>query len=90
MQYFVAIPVAGIGDSIDPGIANVLAPSAGGPTSYRIDGVDLVGTLTLDFPSPAQIAAAVWGESISGYTDSSKFGGFVKKLLTVAKFIGLQ
>lgn len=31
-----------------------------------------------------------WDVSISGYTDPTKFGGFVKTLLTVAKFLGLK
>lgn len=85
----VYVPIGG-GSSIDPGIANVLAPASGGPSSYEINGATLVGTLTLDIPTAAQIAAAVWGESMTTYTDASKFGGFVKKLLTVAKFLGLQ
>lgn len=89
MQFFVPIPTGG-GDSTDPGIENVLAPGSGGPSTYRINGVDFIGTLTLDFPSPSQIAAAVWGASLTDYSDSSKFGGFVRKLLTVAKFLGLQ
>lgn len=37
------------------------------------------------------IADAVWDEAISGHTSSGSFGEWVqKKLLTVAKFIGLQ
>lgn len=86
---FTYIPIGG-GGSTDPGESNVLAPSAGGPTDYIINGVTHIGTLTLDFPSTSQIADAVWSRSMAGYTDASKFGGFVKKLLTVAKFLGLK
>lgn len=42
-------------------------------------------------PTLAQIADAVWDESMSGHTTSGTFGNFVvKKLLTVAKFLGLK
>jgi len=31
-----------------------------------------------------------WSTSTESYTDASTFGGFVKKLLTISKFLGLK
>lgn len=41
-------------------------------------------------PSAVDIAQAVWGQDRTSLTDTTKFGGFVQKLLTMAKFIGLK
>lgn len=35
-------------------------------------------------------ASGVWSAALTDYTTSTTFGGFVQKLLTVAKFIGLK
>lgn len=37
-----------------------------------------------------QIADAVWNAKTADYTTSGSFGVWVKKLLSVAKFLGLQ
>lgn len=36
------------------------------------------------------IADAVWDEAIADHTSTTAFGGFVQKLLTLAKFLGLK
>lgn len=36
------------------------------------------------------IADAVWDEATADHTSATAFGGFVQKLLTVAKFLGLK
>lgn len=42
-------------------------------------------------PSAAEIADAVWDETTSTHTTSGTFGNHVgKKLLSVAKFLGLK
>lgn len=41
-------------------------------------------------PSAFDIAQAVWSQAMVGFTDSAAYGGFVKKLLTLAKFLGLK
>ena len=41
--------------------------------------------------APAELAAAVWDEQVSGHLSAGSFGFFVqRKLLTVAKFLGLK
>lgn len=47
-------------------------------------------SLTNGAATPAQIAQAVWDEPLSLHTTSGSFGVFVKKLLSVAKFLGLK
>ncbi len=88
MLFAVMAPTGG--NSTDPGEENVLQPSDGGPTDYVINGTTHVGTLTLAAPSAAVIANAVWSKSMSGYSDATTYGGFVRKLLTVGKFLGLK
>ncbi len=39
---------------------------------------------------PTIVADAVWNSTMSGFTNTSKFGGFVQKLLTFAKFLGIN
>ncbi len=42
-------------------------------------------------PTAAEIADAVWDETTAGHTTAGTFGNHVgKKLLSVAKFIGLK
>jgi hypothetical protein len=48
----------------------------------------IIGTSII--PSAAQNAAAVWNALLTSHSTSGTFGWFVKKLLTVAKFIGLK
>lgn len=48
------------------------------------------GTLSLDFPTAAQIAERVWNEPTVGHTTAGTYGTFVKKLLTIGKFLGLK
>jgi hypothetical protein len=38
----------------------------------------------------ASSAGDPWSSLLANYTDNATFGGFVKKLLTVAKFLGLK
>ena len=38
----------------------------------------------------SSVASDVWSEDITSYTDAKTFGGRIKKLLTVAKFLGLK
>lgn len=77
---------SGAPDSIDPGESNVVTGVA-----YQIDGTPHTGTFVNDFPTLDQIANAVWSEPMAGYTDTTTFGGYVRlKLLSVAKFLGLQ
>ena len=40
--------------------------------------------------SPEGLANAVWNQSLSASNETSTFGGFVQKLLTAAKFLGLK
>jgi len=47
-------------------------------------------SLTNGAATPAQIAQAVWDEPLALHTTSGSYGVFVKKLLTVAKFLGLK
>ncbi len=90
----------------DPGVANVrlgIAYEADSTTNNRTGtlivpspanvlvgvGTDnTVGTFTT--PTAGQIASAVWEEPTSSHTTAHTFGWFVKKLLTVAKFLGLK
>lgn len=84
--YFYPRGAGSVADSVDPGVDNVVLG-----VDYTIDGVDLTGTYVNDFPTAAQIADAVWSKSMAGYSDTSKFGGYVKlKILTVSKFLGLK
>jgi len=39
---------------------------------------------------PTDIAEAVWDEDTASHTGAGTFGAFVKKLLTVSKFLGLK
>ncbi len=41
-------------------------------------------------PTSAEIADAVWSTGVSGYTDLTTFGGFIRSLLTVGKFLGFK
>ncbi len=41
-------------------------------------------------PTANEIAEAVWDRQMSDHTLAGSFGVFVKKLLTVAKFLGLK
>lgn len=75
-----------VADSVDPLEDNVVLG-----IDYVIDGVPHTGTFVNDFPSTSQIADAVWSRSMSGYTDPTKFGGYVRlKLLSVGKFLGFK
>lgn len=53
-------------------------------------GILHTGTLSLAFPTAAQIAARVWNEDMTGHNTADTYGLFVRKLLTVAKFLGLK
>ena len=73
------------GDVWDEPIAGHVTAGSTGETLNNIDGA------TSTAPSANEIADAVWDEPISGHTTSGTFGEWVqKKLLTVAKFIGLS
>lgn len=41
-------------------------------------------------PTAEEIAQAVWDAQLADHTVAGSFGVFVKKLLTVAKFLGLK
>lgn len=72
-------------DVWDVPIASHTDPGTTGEALSDIDGA------TSTAPSASEIADAVWDEPISGHTTSGTFGEWVqKKLLTVAKFIGLS
>ncbi len=43
-----------------------------------------------EFPTADEIAEAVWDRELVDHTTSGTFGFFVQKLLSVAKFLGLQ
>jgi hypothetical protein len=46
---------------------------------------------SIDIPTPTENAAAVWNSTVSGHTITGTFGHFMqKKLITVAKFLGLK
>ncbi len=51
---------------------------------------DVNQTGTFVAPTAAAIATEVWDTTLSGHTTSATFGGFIQKLLTVVKFIGLK
>lgn len=85
MIYFRRPGGSGGGFSSNPGEENVLED-----VTYYINGILYTGTLSLDFPTAAQIAARVWEETTVGHTTSGTYGFLVKKLLTVAKFLGLK
>ena len=70
-------------ESTDPGQNLVVSG-----ITYKINSVNKTGTFTV--PTASAVASAVWEESMSSHTTSGTFGWFVKKLLTVAKFIGLK
>ena len=54
-----------------------------------VDGTS--GTMSHTFQIESQIASAVWDEPTSGHVTSGTFGNHVgKKLLSVAKFLGLK
>lgn len=42
------------------------------------------------YPTPTQIAAAVWNHDVAGATTPGGFGKLLKKVLTIPKFIGLK
>lgn len=73
------------GLSTDPGEGYVVAG-----TTYYINGVFHTGTLSLLFPTPAEMANAVWESTLTSHTTSGTFGAFIQKLLTVGKFLGLK
>lgn len=60
-----------------------------GETWYE-NSVLHTGTLSLSFPTAAQIADRVWEEATADHTTAGTYGTFVKRLLTVAKFLGLK
>ena len=41
-------------------------------------------------PSVGQIADAVWDEPLNSHTSAGSTGAFMRRLLTVSKFIGLK
>ncbi len=41
-------------------------------------------------PTAAEIADAVWDAQLSDHTVGGSFGVFVKKLLTIGRFLGLK
>ncbi len=53
------------------------------------DNMTKTGTLELE-PTAAEIAAAVWDAPLVNHTTADTYGTFVKKTLTVAKFLGLK
>jgi len=49
------------------------------------------GLIVGEGADPLDVADAVWDEAVADHVASGSFGGFAqKKLLTVAKFIGLK
>jgi hypothetical protein len=61
-------------------------------TAAGADPTDLVGQVLVSLPGDdtSTIADAVWSTSMAGYTDATEFGGFMQRLLTVVKFLGLK
>ena len=43
-----------------------------------------------DPPDADNIADTVWKKKLADYTDKTTFGGFIKRILTVVKFLGLK
>ncbi len=41
-------------------------------------------------PTAGEIATAVWEARLADHTTSGTYGAFVKKILTLAKFLGLK
>ena len=60
--------------------------------SINLGGIDLWANALPITPTIATFPSlgGVWDESLSAHTISGTFGWFVKKLLTVAKFLGLK
>lgn len=58
-------------------------------TSAPANGVTFTLHATHIHPND-QIATAVWDDQTSGHTTAGSFGAYIKKLLTVAKFLGLK
>jgi len=48
------------------------------------------GLIVGEGADPTDIAEAVWDEDTASHTGAGTFGAFVKKLLTVSKFLGLK
>jgi hypothetical protein len=73
----------------DPGVSNVQEG-----VKYKANSLTNNRTGALippsDCPTVEAIAEAVCNTSHAVYTDPGNFGGFIKKLLTVAKFLGLK
>jgi len=63
----------------DPGVSFVFTG-----ITYKANSLTNNRTGTMD------IGSSVWSATRSSYTDTSQFGGFVNKLLSVAKFLGLK
>ena len=81
--------------SMDMSAATVILDSSVTDGTFLIRGdADIINNSSVipDDRRPSVLAAdAVWDEPIADHTDTSTFGGWVgKKVLTVAKFLGLK
>lgn len=81
------------GNLVGLGGAEITTPTLGGfavalPTQFTnlAQAVSTGGTVA---PTEAQMRAAIWGASTSGWV-SGTFGGLLRKALTVGKFLGLK
>lgn len=81
-----------ITDQIDSG-ANMTITESGTSGVFNPGGnypVNWADLITDAVPTAAQNGAAVWNALLASHTTASTFGTQVKKLLTVAKFLGLK